>query len=72
MVLPMQTQRDKDITSIQQVIDIIEEMLEPLTDIDERRPLIDIIKFCQRQQDAGRKLEDIIWWLHKGMPDLNL
>ena len=46
----------------------IAEMHNELTDIDERRPIIRIIQFCQRQHEAGRSLNDIIYWLQKEMP----
>ncbi len=59
---------DKTITDIQGVIDILEDILEDITDIHERRPIIQVIQFCQRQQDAGRPLSDIIWWLQRELP----
>ena len=59
---------DKTITDIQGVIDVLEDILEPITDIHERRPIIQIIQFCQRQQDLGRGLTDIIYWLQRELP----
>ncbi len=59
---------DKTITDIQGVIDILEDILEGITDIHERRPIIQVIQFCQRQQDQGRPLSDIIWWLQRELP----
>ena len=61
-------QMDKTITDIQGVIDVLEDILEPITDIHERRPIIQIIQFCQRQQDLGRGLTDIIYWLQRELP----
>lgn len=63
-----QPMNDKPITTIQGVIDVLEEILEPMTDIHERRPLIQVIEFCKRQQDAGRPLIDIIYWLQRELP----
>lgn len=56
------------ITTIPQVIDVLEEICDEYTDIDERRPIIRIIQFCQRQHEAGRSLNDIVYWLQKEMP----
>lgn len=63
-----QPMNDKPITTIQGVIDVLEEILEPMTDIHERRPIIQVIEFCKRQQDAGRPLIDIIYWLQRELP----
>ena len=63
-----QPMNDKPITTIQGVIDVLEEILEPITDIHERRPIIQVIEFCKRQQDAGRPLIDIIYWLQRELP----
>lgn len=63
-----QPMNDKPITTIQGVIDVLEDILEPMTDIHERRPLIQVIEFCKRQQDAGRPLIDIIYWLQRELP----
>lgn len=63
-----QPMNDKPITTIQGVIDVLEDILEPITDIHERRPIIQVIEFCKRQQDAGRPLIDIIYWLQRELP----
>jgi hypothetical protein len=59
---------NKTITDIQGVIDILEDILEEITDVHERRPIIQVIQFCQRQQAAGRPLSDIIYWLQRELP----
>jgi hypothetical protein len=56
------------ITDIQGVIDVLEDILEDITDIHERRPIIQVIQFCQSQQDQGRSLTDIIYWLQRELP----
>ena len=56
---------DKNINNIQELIDTLEEILDEYTDLYQRRDIINIIRFCERQRDAGRKLNDIIWWLQK-------
>jgi len=60
--------QDKVITSIQGVIDILEDILEDITDIHERRPIIQVIQFCHRMQDNGKSLNDIVYWLQKELP----
>ena len=56
---------DKNINNIQELIDTLEEILDEYNDLYQRRDIINIIRFCERQRDAGRKLNDIIWWLQK-------
>ena len=57
-----------NITTIQGVIDCLEEYLEAITDLHDRRPIIQIIEFCQRAQDLNRDLNDIIYWLQRELP----
>jgi hypothetical protein len=59
---------DRIITDIQGVIDALEDILEDYTNIDERRPIINVIKFCQRQLEGGKELKDIIWWIQRELP----
>ena len=47
------------ITTIPQVIDVLEEICDEYTDIDERRPIIRIIQFCQKKPRMNRR------WLRK-------
>jgi hypothetical protein len=60
---------EKTITTIPQMLDVLEEICEEYTYIDERRPIIHVIEFVKRQQEQGKRLEDIIYWIKQGMPD---
>tara|TARA_R100001591_G_scaffold114751_1_gene129457 strand:+ start:2794 stop:3006 length:213 start_codon:yes stop_codon:yes gene_type:complete len=60
---------EKTITTIPQMLDVLEEICEEYTYIDERRPIIRVIEFVKRQQEQGKNLEDIIFWIKKGMPE---
>jgi hypothetical protein len=60
--------KEKLITTIPQVIDLLEEIIDTYTTLDERRPLVQLIKFCHRMEEEGKKLEDIIYWIMKGVP----
>jgi|TARA_R100001086_G_scaffold208051_1_gene123868 hypothetical protein len=60
---------EKTITTIPQMLDVLEEICEEYTYIDERRPIIRVIEFVKRQQEQGKRLEDIIYWIKQGMPD---
>jgi len=56
-------QADKEVKNIDELIDLLEEIIDEYTDLYQRRDIINIIKFTKRQRDAGRTLEDILYWL---------
>jgi len=56
-------QADKEIKNIDELIGVLEEIIDEYTDLYQRRDIINIIKFTKRQRDAGRTLEDILYWL---------
>jgi len=60
--------KEKPITTITQVIDVLEDIIDTYSTLDERRPLLQLIKFCHRMEAEGKNLEDIIYWIIQGVP----
>ncbi len=60
---------EKTITTIPQMLDVLEEICEEYKYIDERRPIIRVIEFVKRMEEQGKRLEDILYWIKKGMPE---
>ena len=58
-------QADKNIKNIEELLQFLEHVIDEYTDVYERRDIINIIKFVERQRDQGRTLNDIAYWLHK-------
>lgn len=56
---------DRGITTIDELLDILEEIIDEYSDKDTRRKIIRIIEFAERQKALGRTLVDVIWWIEK-------
>ena len=58
-------QADKNIKNIEELLQFLEHVIDEYTDVYERRDIINIIKFVERQRDQGRTRNDIAYGLHK-------
>ena len=60
---------DKSIHTIDELLELLEIIIDEYSDRDSRRQIIKIIEFAKRQQQLGRTLSDVIFWIQKEMPE---
>lgn len=61
--------KTESIETIDELIDVLEEVIDEYSDKDQRRAIIRIIEFAHRQKALGKDLYDIIYWIERGLAD---